>query len=1315
MLSKSIIVSFLVASAAAARPTKTKTTLVTTTVKTTTTPPPVYTDMPCLINGVTSYCSTRSSTGSTQAANRKLNLDTFYAQNTALVDSVAKDFFSLVHSAQGPFPIGLNGPPDTPKRGQTLVQLIDAVQDKLYTLDRDLHHPNFINDPPEYAKYGLYWEDVSDEEDPSEVVPRQVTVDSAIAFVQRFQDALWGVYKWSTILPVDFYEMDREPEVRPEPMLVWDTAQASADAVVVSNVDFQDPITVLAYVLDPRGLKGNAGNVPQTDATFDDTHARIMGKGFELLGRFLMEEKSIAVHRHEARTLFAVTTWWQGFADDIGEVQLFKSLWADMFLRLAKGVTEIRMAAIEQSVQNNGTFNPPGTASSTSSANGQPGLYRGLSSFGAIPTARLDDDRSSIMSDGAGSVNNGRKRQQKMSTSELARYSGVKHPRLMYMSYYIPAIKWVPHYDLKYLAGDITAGITMASIYIPMALSLASNLAHVPPVQGLYSFAIVPIIYALLGSCPQMVTGPEAAGSLLVGEAVRHAINSGKQHDDDATKNAIVAGIVTTITGVIALMGGIVRLGFLDSVLSRALLRGFISAVGFVITVDQFIAELGLLKHAKKEGVTHASSLTKINFLITHVSDIHVPTAVLSMVSLVIILGFKKFRTKIQKRHNWVVFIPDRFLVVTIATILTAKLDWNARGIEILGDVAAGNFQVRFPFKEENIPKIREALPTAFLISVLGFFESVVAAKSLGSPIDANISSNRELVALGVGNIIAGFGCGLPSFGGYGRSKLNKSTGGRTGMSSVVLSFITLICIWFILPYFKYIPRCVLSSMITSVAFSLLEEAPADIKFFAKIRSAPDLLMMLIVFTLTIVYSLELGIAVGVGLSIVQILKHATRARIVILGRVPYTTPPVFKSAEEFPEEIVQIEGCLIVKIPEPLTFANAGDLKNRLKRLEIYGSTIAHPSLPRLRSDEHNRNVVFDVHGMTSVDGSGAQVLKEIVEGYLERDVRVFFARGPRRGGEVWKTMERGGIVGLVGEEKGFYEHVADALREMEGVDPDEGASITSKNISATYISLSTSLATTSSTRTSQFATRSKIPQTSRSYTSSSYTGSIKTASSSRTTFSRSTIKKPTSITSATSSTTIASWSAPIRNITTTIAYSNVTSTRTRSTSTLTTSRNHGTITITSAAIRESNPSPTLSSTQSSTNSAEAGSTLGADAHIERQKLKPYQNTTGIIAGSVIGAVGLLCGVVAVLVIFCQRAKNRAGGSTHAQKNKRRKYKRNSGSEDLLTTMPQMRSMSGGMDELLPPLVPPPKRKSRMDWVRFSRARGLHEVFELE
>lgn len=156
--------------------------------------------------------------------------------------------------------------------------------------------------------------------------------------------------------------------------------------------------------------------------------------------------------------------------------------------------------------------------------------------------------------------------------------------------------------------------------------------------------------------------------------------------------------------------------------------------------------------------------------------------------------------------------------------------------------------------------------------------------------------------------------------------------------------------------------------MISVVAISLLEEAPEDIRFFTKIKGWSELFTMGLIFATTIIWSLQLGMAVGVGLSVVKVIRHSTRARIMILGRVPGTD--AFKSAEEFPEEIEFIEGCLIVKIPEPLTFANTGELKNRLKRLELYGTTQVHPSLPRMRSVEHNKNVIFDVHGVTSMDG---------------------------------------------------------------------------------------------------------------------------------------------------------------------------------------------------------------------------------------------------------------------------------------------------------------------------------------------------------
>lgn len=220
--------------------------------------------------------------------------------------------------------------------------------------------------------------------------------------------------------------------------------------------------------------------------------------------------------------------------------------------------------------------------------------------------------------------------------------------------------------------------------------------------------------------------------------------------------------------------------------------------------------------------------------------------------------------------------------------------------------------------------------------------------------------------------------------------------------------------------------------MISVVAWSLIEEAPHDIGFFLRIRGWTELGLMAIIFFATMFYSLTLGMAFGVGLSMLLVIKHSTRPRIQILGRIPGTNR--FDNLEGDGGNLELIEGCLIVKIPEPLTFANTGELKSRLRRLELYGTSEAHPALPRLRSHDSNRNVIFDIHGVTSLDGSGTQVLVEIVRNYHDRGVRVFFSRGPaRRDHPVWRLMYSSGIVDLAGGESHFVNDVEEALRLTE------------------------------------------------------------------------------------------------------------------------------------------------------------------------------------------------------------------------------------------------------------------------------------------
>ena len=229
--------------------------------------------------------------------------------------------------------------------------------------------------------------------------------------------------------------------------------------------------------------------------------------------------------------------------------------------------------------------------------------------------------------------------------------------------------------------------------------------------------------------------------------------------------------------------------------------------------------------------------------------------------------------------------------------------------------------------------------------------------------------------------------------------------------------------------------------MISIVAYSLLEEIPPDLLFFIRVRGYggyQELLLMTIIFLATIFWNLKVGIAVGIGLSLLRVLRHATRPRIQILGRVPGTTDN-FENAELAPGRVEYVEGCLIVKVPEPLHFANTGDLRARLRRLEEHGMQGAHPSLPPVRGKDSNKNVVFDVHGVTSMDAAGAQVLRDIVRGYVDKGVRVFFCRVPRDDSQVFMLFERSGIVDLVGGRDHFVPSVEQALRMTELEDVEE------------------------------------------------------------------------------------------------------------------------------------------------------------------------------------------------------------------------------------------------------------------------------------
>ncbi|KAA1470383.1 hypothetical protein DENSPDRAFT_836155 [Dentipellis sp. KUC8613] len=611
-------------------------------------------------------------------------------------------------------------------------------------------------------------------------------------------------------------------------------------------------------------------------------------------------------------------------------------------------------------------------------------------------------------------------------------------PRWAKVKYYIPSLQWIPNYSFSLLGGDVLAGITVAAMLIPQSVSYASSLAGLSPVTGLFSASIPPIIYALLGTSRQLNVAPEAALSLLVGQAVATALHADPHtHPSERDTEKIglaVASAVTVQVGLISFLLGFFRLGFIDVVLSRALLRGFVTAVAFVILIEQLIPMLGLaaLEHAHNPPLQ--TTLDKILFLVRAISEghAHEPTAVVSFSALGVLIVFRYLKNAISRFGGriglgWTKRIPEVLVVVIGATIISKQLHFPDRGISVLGSVPIsthGSHFFRFPLRFHNghWRHLRSTTGTAVLISIIGFLDSIVAAKQNASKFGYSVSPNRELVALGAANLAGSLVPGtLPAFGSITRSRINGDVGGRTQMASLVCAGLVLLATFFLLPWLYFLPKCVLGSIICLVVFSLLAETPEDVTFYWRMSAWIDLALMGLTFVLTILWSVQVGVVVSLIISLLLVVRRSSRTRMAILGRIPGTDR--WKPVNENPEAEEDVPGVLIVRIRDSLDFANTAQLKERLRRLELYGAHPSHPSEEPRR--QQARILVFHMADVENCDASAVQIFHELFEEYLSRDVRVFITHLRP---DMRNLFVRGGITDLLGEDA-YYQDVAAAI----------------------------------------------------------------------------------------------------------------------------------------------------------------------------------------------------------------------------------------------------------------------------------------------
>lgn len=476
---------------------------------------------------------------------------------------------------------------------------------------------------------------------------------------------------------------------------------------------------------------------------------------------------------------------------------------------------------------------------------------------------------------------------------------------------YFPISSWLPYYNRHLLNEDLVAAVIVTLMVIPQALAYAI-LAGLPAITGLYASILPLIAYTIFGTSRTLAVGPMAIVSLMTAAALSPLFAGGSvAYSQAATTLAMLSGLVLGIMGML-------RLGFFANFLSHPVVSGLLTASGVLIAASQFASLIGI-------GGAGFTLIDQLAHLFIHLGQLHWPTLALGLSALIFLLFMRRagpFFRRIGMSAGMATFIVrlGPVIAVAITTAVSWALDLPAHGVNVVGAIPAQLPPLSLPSFDPGL--LRELLLPAFLISVVGFIESVSLAQMLAARRRERISPDQELVGLGAANLAAAFSSGMPVTGSLSRTVINFDAGARTPAAGAFAALGVGLVILFLTSLIAYLPIATLAASIIVSAMTLVD-LPGLKRTWRYSRS--DFAAMLITIVLTFVEGVEAGVMAGVGVSLALYLYRTSRPHTAELGRLPGTEH--FRNIQRHEAEVD--EEIALLRIDESLYFANARYLED--------------------------------------------------------------------------------------------------------------------------------------------------------------------------------------------------------------------------------------------------------------------------------------------------------------------------------------------------------------------------------------------------
>ena len=516
-----------------------------------------------------------------------------------------------------------------------------------------------------------------------------------------------------------------------------------------------------------------------------------------------------------------------------------------------------------------------------------------------------------------------------------------------------PGLQAFSRYEIAWLRSDMAAGLSVAAVALPVGIAY-SDLAGVPAVIGMYA-AIFPLFaYALFGSSRQLMTGPDAATCIMVAASI------GPLAGGDPERYLALMVVMTLCTGLIYIIGGVARLGFIANFLSQPILTGYLNGIALIIIAGQLQKLCGYTGEAGDFFPKLIEPLEKLG-------EMHLATLMLGLSLLVALVALRRLAPR----------LPSALVVVIIGIVLVAALGLEQQGVAVLGTVPAG-LPTFFQFPLLEFGQYKFILRDAAGLALVSFTSGILTAKSFARRNHYELDVNQELIGFGACNIASGLAQGFPVTGADSRTAVNDAMGGKSQLAGIVAGSAMLVILFYFTEPLSYVPNTALAAVIIVSAAGLFDFAALR-KFYTVSRLE---LGFSVVTTLgVLILGVLPGVLLAIVLSLLWLLALGSRPPDAVLGRIPGIKG--FHDCKNHPDART-IPGLLLYRFNANLVFFNADYFMERVR-----GAIAA--------SDTPVEWVVVDASPVNMVDATAILKVDQLRQELADRGIVLAIARRKR------------------------------------------------------------------------------------------------------------------------------------------------------------------------------------------------------------------------------------------------------------------------------------------------------------------------------